>query len=104
MRPTIVAAGALVLVLGGTLMAFAPFYVSSGFYKSELKSIQSFNSSANASSVLSSYSSYADTGELIALMGAIVAPVGAAILAYGLSKGKTEEKQTMPASQPSESG
>jgi len=102
MRPVFVAVGALVLVLGGTLVAFAPFYVSTGFYKAELNSIQSFNSSTNTSSALSSYSSYADTGELIALVGTIIAPVGAAMLAYGLSKGKTEEKQTVPTTQLSE--
>ena len=81
------------MVLGGALIAFASLYVSTGFLRAELGSIQSMSSAVNATTVLSKYSSYADTGELISLAGAVVAPLGAAILAYGLSTGKSGKKE-----------
>jgi hypothetical protein len=92
-RPILVATGAFVLVLGGAMIAFASFYVSTGIFRAEFSSVQSLSSSSNASALLTSYSNYADTGELISLVGAIFAPVGAAILAYGLATSKSGEEQ-----------
>jgi len=98
MRTAFFVAGAAVLVAGASLILVAPFYVSTGFYSSELKTIQAeTNSSVSPSSMYSIYSSYANTGEWMAIAGAIIAPVGAALLAYGLSSKKTEEKQVTPA-------
>jgi len=95
--------GAAVLVAGASLIAFAPFYSQTGFYKSQLK--YAFNESSvvsNPSIVYSTYSSYADTADWIAIAGAILAPVGAALLAYGLSAKETEEKEkeVAPAAEP----
>jgi hypothetical protein len=92
-RPILVAIGAFALVLGGAMIAFASFYVSTGIFRAEFSSVQSLSSSSNASALLTSYSNYADTGELISLVGAIFAPVGAAILAYGLATSKSGEEQ-----------
>jgi len=85
--------GAAVLVAGASLIALAPYYTQTGFYRVEFK--YGFNSSivSNPSILYSKYSGYADTGDLIAIVGAIIAPVGAALLAYGLSERKTEEKE-----------
>ena len=106
MRTAFVVAGAALLVAGATLIVFAPFYTETGFYRAELKYSQEvYNSSSTAStSVLSTYSSYADNGELIALAGVVVAPVGGALLAYGLTARKAEGtgKQTAPAPEPTQ--
>jgi hypothetical protein len=102
-RTAFLVAGAALLVAGASLIAFAPFYVNTGFYKAELKSLQvETNSSVSPSSMYSTYSSYADTGNWIAIAGATIAPVGAALLAYGLSAKKTEEKEKLvtPAGEP----
>jgi hypothetical protein len=106
MRTAFIVAGAALLVAGAALIAFAPFYTDTGFYRAELKYSQlAYNSSsAYSSTVLNIYSGYADNGELIALAGVIVAPVGGALLAYGLSAKKTEanEKQAAPATEPTQ--
>jgi len=94
MRTAFMVIGAAVLVAGASLIALAPYYTQTGFYRVELK--YAFNSSSlisNPSFLYSQYSGYADTGDLVAIMGAIIAPVGAALLAYGLSGSKTEEKE-----------
>jgi len=94
MRIAFMVIGAAVLVAGASLIAFAPYYTQTGFYRVELK--YAFNSSSlvsNPSILYSQYSSYANTGDLMAIAGAIIAPVGAALLAYGLSARKTEEKE-----------
>ena len=99
MKTAFLVVGAAVLVAGASLIALAPFYVETGFYKAEMKSIQqATNSSITPSSLYSTYSSYADTGNWIAIAGAITAPVGAALLAYGLSAKKTDEKEKQVAS------
>ncbi len=100
MRTAFVVVGAALLVAGGCLLAFAPFYTSTGFYTAELKYIQtSYNStSPNPSLVASTYASYADTGELIALVGAVIAPIGAGTLAYGIAAGRSGGKEKQDAS------
>jgi len=91
MRTAFLVAGAAILVAGASLIALAPFYVSTGFYSAELKSVQAeLNASASPSVMYSAYSGYANTGNWIAVVGAIIAPVGAALLAYGLSTKKPE--------------
>ena len=102
-RTVFLVVGAAVLVAGASLIALAPYYVDTGFYRAELKSFQVETNSSAASSVMySTYSSYADTGNWIAIAGAIIAPLGAALLAYGLSAKKTEEKdsEVAPAAEP----
>ena len=93
MKITFVVAGAALLVAGAALIAFSPFYVSTGFYKEELNQIQSGYNSSSSASFASAYSSYANTGEQIALAGVVMSPLGAALLAYGISSRITEEKQ-----------
>jgi hypothetical protein len=103
MRTAFLVAGAALLVAGASLIALAPFYVSSGFYRAELKTIQAeSNSSVTPSTVYSIYSSFADTGNWVAIAGAVTAPVGAALMAYGVSAKKTEEKEKLvaPAAEP----
>jgi len=91
------------LVAGATLMAFAPLYANTGFVRAELQQEEAVANSSSSSNVattmLAAYSSYANNGELIALTGVIVVPIGAALLAYGLSAKKIEEneKQAAPA-------
>lgn len=91
-KPVIAALGAFLLVLGGALIAFASFYVSTGFINAELGSAQSFNSTMGVSTLLSKYSGIASTAELVSLAGVVLAPLGGAVLAYGVTQGKSEEK------------
>ena len=97
MRPVLTTTGAFALVLGVALIFFATFYVQTGVLRAE----GSVSSTTNASTILSTYTNYAATGELISLAGVIIAPVGAAILAYGLSTGKRgeKEKQAVPSTE-----
>ena len=105
-RTAFLVAGAALLVAGATLMAFAPFYANTGFVRAELQQEEAVANSSSSSNVattmLAAYSSYANNSELIALTGVIVAPIGAALLAYGLSAKKTEEneKQAAPGTDP----
>jgi len=103
MRTAYLVVGAALLVAGAALIAFAPFYTNMGFFKAELKSTElEFNSSSTASSaMLSTYSSYADAGELIALAGVIIAPIGGALLGYGLSaEPEWDAKRAGPTTEP----
>jgi len=101
MRIADIVIGAALLVAGAALIAFAPFFTTTGFYRAETQFSESFNSSV-AASLVSTYSFYADWGELIAIVGVVLAPVGAAILAYGLTVGKggEKEKQVPPVAEP----
>ncbi len=100
MRIAFVVIGAAVLVAGASMIAFAPFYTNTGYYRAALHFTQV--GGFNASSAASLFSSYADRGELIAFVGVVLAPIGAAILAYGLASGKNgvKEGQAAPPIEP----
>jgi hypothetical protein len=85
MRPMFVTVGAALLVLGSAMIAVGPFVVSTGFSKQELSYIQTNANGVNQSTLYSIYDQTANQGELIVLTGALLAPVGAAMIAWGLT-------------------
>ncbi len=91
MRIVFLVIGAGLLAAGGALIAFAPYYVTTGLYRAEFRASQSFNQ--NVSAIFSEYTNYVETGDLIALAGVIAAPIGAAMLAYGIAAGRAGEKE-----------
>jgi len=90
MRPVFVTAGAVLLVLGASMMAAGPFVLSTGYVRQELELIQSNPSGTNSSQLLSIYDSVANQGEFLVITGALLAPVGAGLMAYGLTARKQE--------------
>ena len=89
MRPYLVVTGAFVLILGFALINTGPTLTSASFYKEEagLFSAQAGNPGNATASLAQLYSQEADAinqAEIILYLGAVLAPVGGAILALGL--------------------
>ena len=104
MRPALVTAGVLLLVLGGTLIAIGPVMMQAGFYRLEAQAIsQTSPTGSNVRSILASELTYVNEGQAAALVGAVLAPIGAAILAYGLITGGSRMKaeEPVPVAEPS---
>jgi len=91
------AVGAFALVLGLALIPVGSFVVNTGLFRTELQFSQA-SSQLNATSMSSQYAVYANEGEAITIVGAILAPVGAAILVYGFFEGRTAGKGKQVAS------
>ena len=102
--------GAFVLILGFTLMNLGPTLTTASFYKAEaglLSNQANQGSSVNTTAVFAQM--YKDEvnavnqAEDILFLGAVLAPVGGAVLALGLvtNKGKVNGAQTQPAVAPS---
>jgi hypothetical protein len=72
------------------MIAVGPFVVSTGYLKQELQLFQSSPIGANSSKSLPSFDSVANQGELIVLTGSLLAPLGAGLMAYGLTAKKPE--------------
>jgi len=89
------------LVLGGSLIAIAPLYVTTGFYKSEMQMLQQGASGFNSSNTLTTYGNIANQAMEIAFAGAILAAAGAAALVLGIvaRMEKEAEKAYPPAAQ-----
>jgi len=100
MRPMYVTVGAALLVLGAAMMAVGPFVVETSLYKQELSFVPS-NQSVNQSTIYSAYDNAANQGELTVLIGVVAAPVGAALMAYGLTSKKPESPSSAPTTAPS---
>jgi hypothetical protein len=100
MRPMFVSVGAALLVLGSAMIAVGPFVVSTGFSREELSYIQTSANGVNQSTLYSMYNQIANQGELIVLTGALLAPVGAWLMAYGLTSRKPEAPSSQPAPAP----
>ena len=99
MRPPIIVLGAFILILGFGLMSLGPTLTTASFYKSEagLFSTQA-SGSANTTAVLAQM--YQDEVnavnlvEIIVLVGALLAPIGGAVLAFGLATTKRKDDGT----------
>jgi hypothetical protein len=93
MKPVLMAVGAFLLVLGVLVLPLGSSVVSIGLFKAELQYSQSTTTPANSTSVYTQYVAYADQAEMLAILGAILAPVGAALLVYGLAEGRNAGKE-----------
>jgi len=95
MKPLLVVAGAFILILGFTLMNLGPTLTTASFYKTEAGFISKESSSVNATAALAQmYNDEVNAinqTEIILFVGAVLAPVGGAILALGLVSSKTKE-------------
>ena len=99
MRPLLVVLGAFVLVLGFTLMNLGPTLTTTSFYKSEAKlfNIQANSSSSGTAALAQMYNDEVNTAnqaEIIVLAGALLAPSGGAVLAFGLATTKRKDAGT----------
>lgn len=83
MRPVVVVVGVFVLILGGALISIGPFLTNSAFYKMDAN-IMHQGSSTNLNSTYSAVSDDLNQAARVVLLGVILAPIGGAILAYGL--------------------
>ena len=95
-RPVLVVAGAFILILGFTLMNLGPNLTTASFYKSEAELIRTqAGESANATAAIAQM--YTDEVnsvnqiELIVLVGAVLAPAGGAVLAFGLATSRKRD-------------
>jgi len=92
--------GAFLLVFGGAMMYCAPVLQGGALYKAETSVYQAQSNqnstSANIDSAISAAYNQAQStlslAETISLVGLVVAPIGAAVLAYGLVAGDRQAK------------
>jgi hypothetical protein len=100
MKPALAAVGAAVLVLGLGLIFASPSIVEQGIYRSEFSQIGA--TSVNSTSIQSTISYYANFGEVVLILGVIIAPLGAAMTVYGMSSKPSEDagKQATPFTEP----
>ena len=85
MMTVAVVAGVFVLILGCALISVGPFLTTSAFYKEEANMMrQAGSGTPNMNSTYVSLSNDLDQATRVVLLGAILAPIGGTILAYGL--------------------
>lgn len=106
MRPGLVAAGAGLLVLGAALIAVAPIYASSGFYREEFQFASSGASAANATKAAQGLADAANQAVIVAFSGAALAAVGGGVAAFGVTadRAKREKGASTPAPSPQSTG
>lgn len=106
MKPKIVAIGAFLLVLGGALVAVTPVLTEAALYSAEISGLSTATASGtNSTSFLISMRNVITQYELVAVLGVVLAAVGAGILGYGLSASEVREpEKTMDATPPPSSG
>jgi len=94
MKPFLVVTGAFILILGFALMSLGPTLTTASFYKAEAGLISTQSSSVNATAALAQmYNDEVNAvnqAEFILYVGAVLAPVGGAILALGLVSNKSK--------------
>jgi len=94
--------GAFILILGFALMNLAPALTTASFYKEEAGLISRESSSGNATTALAQMYNdevnIVNQSEIILFVGAVLAPVGGAVLAMGLvsNKGKEDVQPVHP--------
>ena len=101
MKTEFVTLGAFLLVFGTALMFYGPILEGGAFYKAEASILQDQSGqNVNMTSVMATAYNQAvttlDQAEIISLVGVAVAPVGAALLAYGLTAGRERANPAMP--------
>ena len=96
MKPLIGALGAALLALGFALILISPMFVSASLYKAEASAFAGGASAANLSSIYKTVSSSIDQTEWIAIAGAVLAPVGGAIMVYALASTKSSKDVSEP--------
>jgi len=96
MRPPLVVMGAFILILGFALMNLAPALTTASFYKEEAGLISKESNSVNATAALAQTVNddvnAVNQAEIILLVGAVLAPVGGAVLALGLVSSKNKDE------------
>jgi hypothetical protein len=84
--------GAFALILGGSLIAFGPILATVSFYKMDAGLISSGSSGGNFTSIYQAAyqteSNAVNQAEIISLLGVALAPIGGAILVYGVIAAK----------------
>jgi hypothetical protein len=106
LKSEFVVLGAFLLVFGGALIYYAPVLESGAFYKAEASVLQGEGvTNANITGTMAAaYNQAVNTlnqAETISLVGVVVAPIGAAALAYGLTAGREQPKPS--ATEPAQS-
>jgi hypothetical protein len=91
LRPIVVVVGVFVLILGCALISVGPFLTSSAFYREEVNLIRQGASGTNQNSTIIALTNDLNQATTVVLLGAILAPIGGAILAYGLITKKGEK-------------
>jgi hypothetical protein len=105
MKPKIVAIGAFLLVLGAALIGLTPVLTEAALYTAEIALSTSVQSDTNATSLLISERNVVTQYELLAVLGVVLAALGAGILGYGLSAtGARETEKSMDATPPPSGG
>lgn len=83
------------MVLGLTMLFAGSYYATAGLLKVELENTL-VSGAPNYATIATVYAGYANTGEYVVILGAVLAPVGAAVLTYGFSTVKAKDTEEEP--------